>query len=187
MKFKNIFKRLFKAKQPNNDIEFAFSCGGVDYYSFKDINKLPALRGLMAYVIFNELEMRVDREYLLEFKKALDASINGKFLKTDVAQLSVYLGERLNMIIEPDLLIKLATVYFFDLNEDISKYDFGYALEKRKRWEAAGVNDFFFSVPISKLINFSPPQDFDFQNYLEQARKLSETHRQLLSELQYKG
>jgi hypothetical protein len=184
MKLINLFKR---SNASNPDVEFAFACNGVDYYCFKDINKLPAIRGLMAYTVFNELEMRVDRNYLHEFKKALDASINGKFLKTDIAQLSVYLGERLNMVIEPDILIKLATVYFFDAKEDVNKYDFAYANEKRKRWEAGGVNDFFSKLPISKLINFTPPSEFDFPTYLEQARKLSETHARFLSELKSNG
>jgi hypothetical protein len=64
--------------------------------------------------------------------------------------------------------MKLATVRYFDENEDPTGYDHGYNVKKIKHWtENHDVEDFFFMQPIQNLM----PQLKDFQvnlaKYLE--------------------
>ncbi len=182
MNFKTIFQRFKKVDNP--DIEFAFSNGGVDYYCFKDVNKMPAKRALMSFTIYNEMDMRCNREYLISFKSSLDACINGKFLRTDVAQLSVHLGERLMLAVEPNLLLKLATVYYFTKDEDVSDYDFVLSAEKIKKWKEGDVNAFFLQQHIGKLINLSPTSQLDFQTYLAQVEEIEKIQEAFQLEVQ---
>jgi hypothetical protein len=186
MNFNSIFKR-FKSKPVNPDIEFAFNSGGVDYYCFKDVNKMPAKRALMSFTIYNEMDMRCNREYLIDFKKSLDACINGKFQRTDVAQLSVHLGERLTLAVEPNLLLKLATVYYFEKEEDVSDYDFTIAAEKIKKWKEGDINAFFLNQHIGKLINLSPSSKTDFRSYLESIEEIERIQQTFQSEVQYRN
>ena len=187
MKFKNIFKRLFKAKSKYGKIKFAFEHNGVDYYCFDDINMMPAERALMVFTVYNELDMRCDRNFLIEFKKSLDASINGKFLRTDIAQLSMYLGERLELTLETDLLLKLASVFYFDKFEDVTKYDFAYASEKIKSWKKGDINAFFLKKPIGELINLQASSKLDFRTYSELISQIKEVQDLFQSELQFRN
>lgn len=183
-------KRPFKKPAfiwPAKDIEFAFTCGGVDYYNWRDINNIPALRGLMAYTVTNELTMRVDRDYLLQLTEAIDGLINSDkpIKKTVLAQFNLYLKERLNFVVETELLYKLASIVFFDRNENIYEYDFGYAQRKINAWKKEDVNLFFSTISISKLINYEGISELDLKVYSETIERVKRIHMEFLSELKF--
>lgn len=166
-------------------MEYAFTCNGKDYYTWDDINAIPALRALMAYTVTNELTMRVDREYLLEFTKAIDAIINGPAVKkTELSQLNIHLKERLNFIVETELLYKLASIVFIDMNEDAYEYDMAYGQKKINEWKSENINVFFSKLRIDKLINYKGLSDIDLQSYSKITEAIKEVHLEYLSELQ---
>lgn len=189
MNWLNWLKGYKQTHWPEKDIVFAFTCGGVDYYRWRDINNLPALRGLMAYTVTNELTMRVDREYLLQYTESVDALINSDkaIKKTELAQLNIHLKERLHFIVETELLYKLATIVFFDKRENIYEYDFSYGQEKINLWKKENMNVFFSKVSIEQLINYKGLSDIDLQTYSEVTKKIKEVQSIYLSELKFKS
>ena len=170
-------------------IHYSFSCGGVDYYTWTDINTIPALRALMAYTVTNELTMRVDRDYLLRLTETVDGLINqsGNIKKTELAQINIHLKERLNFIVETDLLYKLASIVFIDKSEDAYEYDFAHGQKKINEWKKENMNLFFSKVHIEQLINYKGLSEVDLQTYSDLQRKIKEVHLEYLSELKYKG
>lgn len=183
MKFlRKIFKRKPKFSLQNDHIiKEAFTCGGVVYYQFDDIFNVPFERALTALDFYEELRMRTSRDLLLLHVTAVDEQLNkGKL--TEVAKLNQQLKERLEFIIEPDLLYKLASVVFFDKNESPYIYDYKYGQDKIKNWKKESeMNAFFLQMPLIKLVPFLADCEIDFQAYSKMVEKLNRVHLENIS------
>jgi hypothetical protein len=162
MKLKEKLTKFFSAKPPvwrketNYVIEFAFKHNGKNYYQMADYTNIPCERAFTAVSYYDELSMKCDREFLLAHNEAIETACNNGKL-TEVVKLNHDLKLRLSLVSDPDLLLKLASVVFFDENESPLVYDFAYNEKKIKEWKKDKLMDFFRVLPLQNLI---PSLDF---------------------------
>lgn len=152
------FKKRNKFKfNANHIIVEAFECNGIKYYMFEDPMNLPAQRGLYAMEAYEEMNMRCDKEYLKAYIEAVETILKPtkglELLK--LAKLTNDLKNRINFIIEPNLVYKLATVVFFDESEDPYKWERKHAEFKITEWKKnMDVESFFFKTPLMTLVPY---------------------------------
>ena len=178
-------KRDPKKVFPNQKymIEHAFTVAGVDYYRFADIFNLPYERGLMALAVYEELRMRVSREYLEKHIEAMRNILHADKVVNvfKIDQLNEQLSERLNLVLDTDLLYKLASVAFFDKKENPAVYEPEYCQKKVEFWQQhKGVADFFLQKPLQELIPFLRSADFDLNTYSQINKALNKLHLERL-------
>lgn len=187
MKFYNRIKSLITGKpyfqvKENHNIIPAFISGGVQYYQFDDIFNLASGRAFTANAFYNELSMRCTREYLIAHTEATENLLNDKKAKlTDLAMLNAQLKERLTLIVEADIVMKLASVVFFTIDELPYEYDFKYNLEKIAKWKKEGLDAFFLSKQLSSYNPFSDISQEDFEMFTKVGEKMNEKHLSALS------
>lgn len=137
-------------------IEPAFVSNGVQYYRIKDYFNTFSSRGLTALQVYEEWNMRLQKEHLKMFIDRFDEIVNDpKQIKvSELWKIVAMLKERLDFVVPTtDLIYKFASVAFFDKNESPYSYDPEYAKEKIKRWKEAGdVNDFFIVMQLKDIL-----------------------------------
>ena len=160
----NLIRSIFKSKprwQTSNfkyQVEKAFTLGGIDYFSCTDFINIPSERAFEAMSYYNELDMKVDKTFLQGHTLAIEEIINSSRIEiSKIAQLNQDLKNRLDLVYDPDLLYKLASVVFFDEKEDPTRYDKEYNRLKILKWKKAGLDAFFLNIPLSRLL-----PSFDF-------------------------
>jgi hypothetical protein len=162
MKLKEKLTKFFSSKPPvwrketNYVIEFAFKHNGKNYYQMSDYTNIPCERAFTAVSYYDELSMKCDRVFLLAHNEAIETACNNGKL-TEVVKLNHDLKLRISLVSDPDLLLKLASVVFFDENESPLVYDFAYNEKKIKEWKKDKLMDFFQVLPLQNLI---PSLDF---------------------------
>ena len=163
-------------------IEWKFNVGGRDYYGFADLDNLPYKRGLMAVSIYNELDMRCSREYLLKHTKAIETLLKGQEIDIfKINQLNEQMKQRLSLNTDVELMYKVAAVAYFDKNEIPEGYDQAYCEKKIEHWKKhLGVADFFLSQPLMELIPYCRNVDVDLDSFSLLNEKLNEIHLDLL-------
>ena len=165
----------------------AFVCGGIQYYEIPGVFNVPYRRGLAAADVYEEVQMRVTREYLQAHTQRVKEILSDpKSINIlEINKLYSELQERINWIVSPETLYKLASIVYFDENENPYDYNYGYAIEKIKKWKKYKVEDFFLQEPIKKYIPHSELQGQDLANYIRVAmaveNKQSENLLQTLS------
>jgi hypothetical protein len=177
---KKTFKPPFNTELP---ITFAFEVGGIKYYQFDDAFNTPCERALKALTYYEELRMRCTRDYLEKHCQAVKEVLSNT--KIDVQRLAVLnqqLLDRLELIIEPDIAYKLASVVYFDKNESPYVFDDKYAAKKVEHWKKhKGVHDFFLQKPVQALIPFINGSEVNLDIYSEVVRNLNRIHSALIS------
>lgn len=148
---KRIFRQPVYPRQADIQTEYAFSLNGVDYFCCTDFLNMPIKRAEKASVFYEELKANIDFDYLKWITKEIDEQLNKGSL-TGVANLNRLLSERLTLAPDPQLLLKLSTVVFFDANENMHDYDFKYNEKKRQIFLKEGVDVFFCTMPMGRLI-----------------------------------
>ncbi len=181
-----MFSKLFKKHQPNHFgktkhiIKPAFTTGGIEYFEFDTTANLPFKRGLKFLSIYNELDMRCDRHYLTKHVEAIETPLTGgKKVGLDeiikIRQLNAQMKERLQWVYHEDLVYKLASVVFFDANENPDDWEWKYAAEKIERWKKAeDVNTFFLHEPIQRLIPFLKDSNLNFHDYSAMGKQIDQ-------------
>lgn len=176
----NILKKIFKWAhiRPKDrfpgvsyPIKEAFVSDGIKYYQFDDQFNVPCERALKYSTFYAEMSMRIDYEYMTEHVKQMEIEFGkaneGK--RPDLYRMKAmndYLKARLAWIVDTDLVYKLASIVYFDENESPLTYDFSYNQKKIERWKKSmGVNDFFYSAPILRLIPFLKDLDLNLEVY----------------------
>lgn len=137
-------------------IEPAFISNGVQYYRIKDYFNTFSSRGLTALQVYEEWNMRLQKEHLQVFIERFDEIVNNpKQIKvSELYKIVSMLKERLDFVVPTtDIIYKFASVAFFDKNESPYAYDPEYAKQKIKRWKEAGdVNDFFIVMQLKDIL-----------------------------------
>lgn len=175
--FAKIFSRTPRLhRNIDHKIDLAFELHGVKYYCFDDAFNVPYERALTALTFYEEFRMRCTRDFLKLHVKATDEALNkGKL--TNVAVLNNQLKERLDFVIEPKLLYKLASVIYFDENESPLTYDFKYNEAKiRKFEESKDMNAFFLHHHIQKLIPFLNDVSLNLELYSRVVNEVTQLH-----------
>lgn len=178
----------------NVDIEHpiteAFVSGGVQYYMFEDIFNAPFQRSFEAQTFYTEMQMRVDKKYLELHVEAMGVALNSNegIRITDIVALTNQLKERMEFIVDADLIYKLASVMYFDASENPYKYDFAHGFKKIAKWKNENeVEDFFLNTPIKNFIPFLDILDKDLASYLRVTEKIKTNHESTISEILSKG
>jgi len=179
-----LFKKSVKQLFPNTEviIEEAFKFNGVIYYRFADLNNLPYKRGLMAFSVYNELDMRCTREYLLQHVSAIDMILSKSEINVfDIKKLNDQMKQRLSLLTDIELMYRLASVAYFDKNENPDNYDPEYCKKKIEQWKKyATVEAFFLSQPLMELIPFLNNADVDLNSFSLLNKELNEIHSDVL-------
>ena len=171
-------------------VEYAFEVAGVKYFTMSDIANIPYERGLMALAIYEEHRMKCDREYLLEHCAVMSDILRDKNA-IDIFKINMLndqLKERLEMNIDVDILYKLASVSFFDKNENPVLYDPEYNRKKIEFWKKhKGVADFFLQQSIRNFLPFLTQFDPYLESYLTLSQELNKIHLDRMSLMSYKS
>jgi hypothetical protein len=141
--------------KPNHEIELAFVSGGKPYYKFVNEQNIPVMRAFKAMDVYNELEMRIDREYLLAFFKTTRKILEHR-TKLDlpaIVQLIVAAEGKMKHITNIDTLYRLASVLYIAENEDPYNWDYEFAEKKIEHWRKnSDVESFFLHSPMSDFL-----------------------------------
>ena len=177
-------KPIFQIKTEHKIVP-AFICNGVQYYQFEDIFSLASGRAFVANAFYNELSMRCTREYLLAHTTAVDNILNDKknIKITELARLNMFLKERLELIVEGEIIMKLASVVFFDENELPYEYNYKYNLKKIAKWKENKLDAFFLSQQLKNYNPYSNMPEEDFRAYTTVGEQITEKQIQSLSYL----
>jgi hypothetical protein len=166
-------------------IKPAFKSGGVWYYTMDDIFNIPYQRGLEAIHAYEELQMKCDLNYLREHTALISELLSKSITLDEISRINSaneQLKQRLDWIVIPDQAYKLASIVFFDANEDPSTYEIGYAKQKIERWkQEQDVESFFLQQPVSKLMPFLNGFDGSFLSYSALIEKVNRDHLRNLS------
>lgn len=186
--WKRIFGQRFRSYLLENKyrIDPAFSLAGVDYYQFTNQEEVPTGRQFAALMVYNEMDMRCDREYLELHTRAMDKLLSDpkKISIGYIAQINANLKDRLSLMVIPDFIYKLASVVFFDNTESPYKYDLDYNQKKIAKWkEAPGTLDFFLQTPLKDLVPFLKAQADVSSTFSLLAEQVAETHHRLLTDI----
>jgi hypothetical protein len=163
------FKPLPKTLFPGitYPIDEAFQVDGVTYYCFNAPFSLPYERAVKTITFYTEMSRRIDEAYLDAEEKALDAIFASS--KIDIFELHTIHKNRKairKFVIDTDLVYKLASVVYFDANEDPTTYDPFYNQKKIESWKKnLKVNDFFYSAPVLNLIPFLKGSKENLEEY----------------------
>lgn len=137
-------------------ISYAFSIGKKHYFRFAEHLNIPYERGLTSLVFYREVEMNTDREFLQAHTEAINNILRQNPI--DVFQIKLLndqLQQRLQLPKDPELMYKLASVVFFDQEENPEVYEFEYGARKIAFWkEQASLHDFFLRRPMGELIPY---------------------------------
>ena len=172
-------KREQKAK---HRIEYAFTSGGRKYYQYADITNLPYQRGRAALTIYNEVEMRCSRDFLLRYTKAVDDVLHAKEIDIyKLNELNAILKDRLALKADMELCYQLAAVVYFDKTEKPEIYEPEYAAKKVERWKKEqGAADFFMQQPLRELMPFLKLQRQNIDTYTILNHELNRLHNDLM-------
>lgn len=165
--------------------EYAFTCGGTAYYRFADITNLPYERGLQALYIYNQIEMRCSRDFLLKYTEATDKILHGKDIDIyTLNQMNEILKQRLAMPTDVELLYQLASVAFFDKTENPAVYEQAYAEKKIAKWRKdKEVTAFFSQKALKELMPFLANAGYDLNTFSKINEELNKVHGDLLRTL----
>lgn len=167
-----------------SDLEYAFDSGGVSFYKYTDNTKMSADRLLSAMDLYEELEQRINRDYLELLFKSLEELLNkGKLI--DAGNLLKMAQSRLDHITNAQMVMKLATVVYIADFEDPRRYSLEDADKKMEIWtKNEDVEGFFLRQPISQYIPALDSLNMNIKDYLKaenlEVAKLLTNHLNLL-------
>lgn len=182
---------VFKKGIPKFQIEEAFSCEGIRTYQCKDINDLPALRGLMTHQFYEQTRMKYTFD---EFKNEteLEDAILGKpkITAQDILDLKMIVRirrERMVMPAELETVLNLASVVYVDEGESWIDYDHAYNKQKIERWmRNPEILAFFLGQSIRTLHAYMKPQEISLQDFLKTHDVLKQFQNAVLLEIRSK-
>lgn len=181
MNWRKLFRKRFRSRLLDNKYKVieAFQLGGTTYYMFDQTAEVPTGRMLAALAIYNEMDMKVDKEYLELHTKAMERLLSDpkKINVMYIAQLNLNLKERLELMPLPDFIYKLASVIFFDKTESPYSYSFEYNKGKIAEWKKSGDTlDFFLSRLSSELIPSLKPATGNTKMFFQVAEQVAGIH-----------
>lgn len=176
---KNIFvKQKGSFAKAGVIIKPAFTIGGVEYFEMENIYNLPYKRGAQAVRVYEEVRMKCDLEYIKAHCTAINNLFQGKEITfkelSKMKQLNDQLLERLNYIVDTDIIYKLAAVVFFDKSESPHVYDEAHGRKKIEQWKKhESVADFFLHEPMLRLLPFLKQREMNFQTYSKTVKEIN--------------
>lgn len=182
-KIKGLFYRFPKdIKYP---IKEAFTIEGRTFYQFEDAFNIPYERGLKTITFYEEARMKITYEYLEKHTQAIEKILSGQ--KIDVFKIKALndiMKERMKWYVDTDILYKLASVVYFEKNDNPTTYDFKKGAENIAFWkEHKSVTDFFYQVPLFQLLPFLNELELNLETYSEVTKALNKVHLDMVSSI----
>ena len=156
-----------------DQIEFVFRCGDRNYFRFSTEVNIPFQRAIAARDILTEELWQINPDQLKAWVKGLINVITDEKKKGDkkiyeIGVLAHRLQEQLEMSYSLVRQMKLASVLYFDEQENPLDYQYPYNSEKIKYWMANNdVPGFFLRLPEYLLMPSGKELAENFPTYLQ--------------------
>jgi hypothetical protein len=172
---KKIGRDYFNMYHPDfvGQIEPAFKVKGRQYYRFIKETNMKWGRYMYLQTFLHEQTLRIDSEllkgYVITMKKAINGDLKKGIDLSLVYKIISQLESRLDLAFESETTYRLASVIYFDDQEDLYGYDKAHNERKIVSWKGAGTLDFFYSRPMSELLALNDLSAEDLQTYMAQS------------------
>lgn len=169
VKFKLPQEKIASIKYPlKHEVAFQFKCkvSGKDNFKFVNDLNMPVERALAAQDIYVELEQKTDAIYHeTAYQSILDYLDKGELVNAGmVAYNSLERIQR--QITNVDLMYKLASVLYFDEDENPYRYDVDYNQNKIKAWKQdPDIEGFFLKTGFGEYLKFFNSSKISIQEY----------------------
>jgi hypothetical protein len=157
-------------------IEYAFSLDGVKYYRYKEDHNMYEMRRFQKIQFLTEYENGLTHDDLISYIHEIKGNVN-KGQLGDVALKLELLEQRTKIAKDPDTLFKIATVDFFDENEELTTYDRSYNKRKLEIFKLSKEYSFFLTRPMIDIFPQLASLAFDsvaFSSQIEEMKDLKE-------------
>jgi len=145
-------------KERHDQIEFAFTSGGINYFRFSADVNIPFQRAMGARDILTEELWQVNPAILQSWNEALIQLVISQKTPADkklyeIGIMANRLKEQLQLSFSLTRTIKLASVLYFDETENPLDYQYPYNQTKMKHWMAHNdIPGFFLNLPDTEFI-----------------------------------
>lgn len=156
-----------------DQIEFAFTSGGINYFKFSAEVNVPFQRAVAAKDIFTEELWQINPDYLRGWNNGLINLLMDKKKKDDkklyeIGILASRLKEQMDMSVSFIRQLKLATVLYFDEQENPLDYQYPYNKQKLEHWmKHNDVEGFFLNLPEYAYLPSLTEYSQNFPTYLQ--------------------
>jgi hypothetical protein len=168
-----IFYRGVAPKDRWDQIEFAFTSGGINYFRFTAEVNVPFQRAVAARDIFTEELWQINPDFLKGWNNGLINLLLDKKKKDDkklyeIGILASRLKEQMDMSVSMVRQLKLATVVYFDEQENPLDYQYPYNKQKLEHWmKHNDVEGFFLNLPEYAFLPSLTEYSKNFPTYLQ--------------------
>lgn len=164
--------------KPKSTVIHAFDSGGVPYFKFESLDKLPIKRFNAFREALRYEEMKVDATYLKGFIEGVKECLNSGKLYDAMVLLS-HMEERVQNITDVELLYHMASILYFDYSENPNDFDQKHASVKIALWQKDDIDDFFLK---SQLY----PQNLQFNSIIRSLAEYTQSQRkQVLQSIRF--
>lgn len=169
--------------ETNHSILPAFNLNGTQYYHIADKANMPTGRMLDCLEAMQENDMGMDRTTLQGYMVGIENALNplpGERIKTgEAAALVREIKERLTYAFDTDLVLRIASLVFFDETESPYKADVAYCRVKEERFreecrEDAQLRFFFQRLGLAEYMPLLAQHGTDLQDYTQMQRMKKE-------------
>jgi len=156
-----------------DQIEFAFTSGGVNYFKFVSEVNVPFQRAVAARDIFTEELWQINPDFLRGWNNGLINLLMDKKKKDDkklyeIGVMASRLKEQMEMSVSLLRQLKLATVVYFDEQENPLDYQYPYNKQKLEHWmKHNDVEGFFLNLPEYAYLPSLTEYSTNFPTYLQ--------------------
>ena len=156
-----------------DQIEYAFTSGGVNYFKFVAEVNVPFQRAVAARDIFTEELWQINPDYLRGWNNGLINLLMDKKKKDEkklyeIGILASRLKEQMEMSVSLLRQLKLATVVYFDEQENPLDYQYPYNKTKLEHWmKHNDVEGFFLTLPEYAFLPSLTEYSTNFPTYLQ--------------------
>lgn len=160
-------------KERWDQIEYVFTSGGKPYFKFNSEVNIPFQRAVAARDIMTEELWQINPDQLKAWNEGLIQVLTDDKKKHDkklfeIGVLAHRLKEQLDMSFSLTRQLKLASVLYFDEDENPLDYQYPYNNEKIRHWMANNdVPDFFIQLPEYALMPSGRELTENFPTYLQ--------------------
>jgi hypothetical protein len=156
-----------------DQIEFAFNSGGTNYFRFVSEVNVPFQRAVAARDIFTEELWQINPDFLRGWNNGLINLLMDKKKKDDkklyeIGVMASRLKEQMDMSVSLLRQLKLATVVYFDEQENPLDYQYPYNKQKLEHWmKHNDVQGFFLNLPEYAYLPSLTEYSTNFPTYLQ--------------------
>ena len=195
---------LFKIKDPkiitvhpryDKQIKYGFSVGSKHYYRLAHDYDIFESRFRYIKTFYQEVENKLTstdinefadatNKYLEDYEKSLHKGEPAPLLLTQAKELQKELKYRSEWLFEPTSLYKYASVFYFDLQEDIVEYDVEYNHDKIIYWsKKKTLLRLLLEELMTGVENLLALSKDDFQTYLSTIQVQKDKQQKLISDI----